>query len=87
MSSHGGPRPGAGRPFSYRESLRRVTVALPASYIDQLRRLGGDNLSEGIRRLVEEAHTATGQLWYVLPHWAEDPNARNYAPLDERTQP
>lgn len=40
MTNHGGPRPGAGRPPDYREPLRRVTVTLPASYIEQLRRSG-----------------------------------------------
>ena len=63
MASHGGYRPSAGRPKDYREPLRRVTVALPESYIEQLRRFGADNLSEGIRRLVEEACTPSGHCW------------------------
>lgn len=72
-STHGGRRPGAGRPPAYREPLARVTVTLPVSYIDQLRRFGGDNLSEGMRRLVEEARTPSGAFWYVLPDWAQPP--------------
>jgi len=47
------------------------TVTLPVSYVEQLRRHGGDNLSDGIRRLVEEALTATGDFWYVMPAWAQ----------------
>lgn len=82
MANHGGPRPGAGRTYAYREPLRRVTVALPESYIEQLRRFGDDNLSEGIRRLVEEAHTQTGQFWYRMPDWATNPKASNHPPID-----
>lgn len=68
--THGGRRTGAGRPRAYREPLLRATITLPTSYAEQLRRFGGDNLSEGIRRLVEEARTPTGAFWYVLPDWA-----------------
>lgn len=74
-STHGGRRQGAGRPLAYREPLQRVTVTLPVSYVEQLRRFGGDNLSgalwAGIRRLVEEACTPTGDCWSVLPEWAQ----------------
>ncbi len=65
--TRGGRRPGAGRPPSYREPLRRKTVVLPDSYIDQLTALGAGNLSEGIRLLVETAYTHRGTLWYQLP--------------------
>jgi hypothetical protein len=82
MTSHGGSRPGAGRTYAYREPLRHVTVTLPDSYIEQLRRFGDDNLSEGIRLLVEEARTPTGRPWYVLPDWAKDPKASNHPPID-----
>lgn len=82
MTSHGGTRPGAGRPYDYREPLRRVTVALPESYIEQLRRSGQGNLSEGIRRLVEEALTPAGKFWYHMPDWAENPKASNHPPKD-----
>ena len=68
---HGGRRAGAGRPPSYREPLVRATVTLPASYAEQLRALGAGNLSEGIRRLVEEARTPGGSCWYTLPAWAQ----------------
>ena len=77
MAPHGGSRPGAGRTSAYREPLRRVTVTLPDSYIEQLRRYGDDNLSEGIRLLVEEAHTSAGRPWYVMPEWAKDPQGRH----------
>lgn len=70
-SPHGGRRPGAGRPQAYREPLLRTTVTLPASYAEQLRHFGDGNLSDGIRRLVEEARTPTGAFWYVLPDWAQ----------------
>jgi len=87
MATHGGSRPGAGRTYAYREPLRRVTVTLPESYIEQLRRYGDDNLSEGIRLLVEEAHTSTGRPWYVLPEWAQDPKAAIHLPGDKRPSP
>lgn len=86
MTGHGGTRCGAGRPYAYREPLRHVTVTLPDSYIAQLRRYGDDNLSEGIRLLVEEARTASGRSWYVLPDWAKDPKASNHSPVDKHAQ-
>lgn len=82
MTDHGGPRPGAGRRPEYREPLRRATVALPESYIEQLRRYGQGNLSAGIRRLVEEALTPAGHFWYILPDWAKDPKATRRATTD-----
>jgi hypothetical protein len=87
MPTHGGTRPGAGRPYDYREPLRRVTVALPESYIEQLRRSGQGNLSEGIRRLVEEALTPAGKFWYHMPDWAENPKASNHPPKDRPAPP
>lgn len=72
----GGRRPGAGRPPSYREPLLRKTVKLPASYVQQLEVLGGGNLSEGIRLLVETAYTFQGRLWYQLPERLADPATR-----------
>jgi hypothetical protein len=71
LSLHGGRRAGAGRPPTYREPLVRATVTLPASYAEQLRAFGAGNLSEGIRRLVEEARTPSGTFWYTLPGWAQ----------------
>jgi hypothetical protein len=71
LSWHGGRRAGAGRPPTYREPLVRATVTLPASYAEQLRAFGDGNLSEGIRRLVEEARTPSGMFWYTLPNWAQ----------------
>jgi|SRR5579859_1473210 len=83
--THGGRRPGAGRPHAYREPLQRVTVTLPLSYVEQLRRYGGDNISDGIRRLVEEARTPLGQFWYVLPGRARPAGPR--APAPEHPSP
>ena len=71
LSLHGGRRAGAGRPPTYREPLVRATVTVPASYAEQLRAFGDGNLSEGIRRLVEEARTPSGTFWYTLPGWAQ----------------
>jgi len=71
LTLHGGRRAGAGRPPTYREPLVRATVTVPASYAEQLRAFGDGNLSEGIRRLVEEARTPSGKFWYTLPSWAQ----------------
>jgi hypothetical protein len=54
---------GAGRPPEFREPLVRKTVTLPASYVVQLEVLGQGNLSDGIRHLLETAHTPSGHLW------------------------
>lgn len=59
----GGRRLGAGRPPSYREPLLRKTVTVPASYVVLLQRFGRGNLSDGIRRLVEEACDRHGRPW------------------------
>jgi len=63
----GGRRPGAGRPHAYTEPLRRTTVTLPESYIRQLQRAGGGNLSEGIRLVLEFARTPSGGFWLDSP--------------------
>ena len=60
----GGRRPGAGRPRSYSEPLVKKTVTLPLSYIERLTDLGAGNLSDGIRILMEHAHTERGDFWY-----------------------
>ena len=67
LRPHGGRRPGAGRPRSYTEPLVRRTVTLPQSYLRQLERTGGGNLSEGIRLLVEHAQTPSGAPWLIPP--------------------
>jgi hypothetical protein len=46
-NTHGGKRKGAGRP---RKDVRRLNVTLDAVTIAKLKRLGGGNLSEGIRK-------------------------------------
>lgn len=66
-SGRGGRRPGAGRPPAYREPLLRKTVTLPASYVEQLTKMGYGNLSDGIRILAENARTPTGHAWLDLP--------------------
>ena len=71
--------------YAYREPLCRVTVTLPESYIEQLRRYGDANLSEGIHLLVEETPTSTGRPWYVMPEWAKDPKAATHPPRDKRS--
>lgn len=48
----GGKREGAGRPPAADQPVRRVTVWLTEAQIKQLRELGGDNLSRGVRRLL-----------------------------------
>jgi hypothetical protein len=65
--ARGGRRPGAGRPYAYREPLVRRTVTLPVSYVEQLTTFGAGNLSEGIRLLAETAYTPTGKLWLDAP--------------------
>lgn len=45
--SHGGRRPGAGRPRAYTEPMVRKTILLPASYRPLLEHAGEGNLSEG----------------------------------------
>jgi hypothetical protein len=69
----GGPRPGAGRPRASTEPLRRTTVTLPESYLRQLPRAGGGNLSEGIRLVLEFARTPSGGFWLDAP--CADPRA------------
>jgi hypothetical protein len=49
-STHGGKRPGAGRPTKYPKPLRRKQVMLDLGSIVILLQLGKGNLSEGIRR-------------------------------------
>jgi hypothetical protein len=65
--ARGGRRPGAGRPPAYREPLVRKTVTLPVSYVEQVTTFGVGNLSDGIRLLVENAYSRTGQLWFDPP--------------------
>jgi hypothetical protein len=65
--TRGGRRPGAGRPPAYREPLVRKSVTLPVSYVEQLTTFGVGNLSDGIRLLVENAYSRTGQPWLDPP--------------------
>ena len=57
----GGAREGAGRPAIYEgESMERVTVRLAADYIAWARQEGRGNVSEGLRRLLEELDQLRG---------------------------
>jgi hypothetical protein len=49
----GGKRAGAGRPPLLGERLVVATVRLTAAQIERLKRLGGGNLSAGVRALLE----------------------------------
>lgn len=55
----GGSREGAGRPAAA-EPMRRVTLSLPASLLDQIDKLAysGSNRSETISRLLQAALAA-----------------------------
>lgn len=49
----GGKRPGSGRPH-VQDRKQSITVTLSVSDIATLRRLGDGNVSQGIRRLVQQ---------------------------------
>jgi hypothetical protein len=49
----GGKREGAGRKPIGPAPMVQVTVTLPPDVVARLRRLGGGNLSRGIRRVAE----------------------------------
>ena len=61
-SLHGGAREGAGRPRVSDEPMEDVTVYLPASYVEDLRRLGDGNVSAAVRQLVETWRAQAGVL-------------------------
>lgn len=50
----GGPRPGSGRPPAA-APLKTLSVRLPPEHIEELRRIGDGNASEGVRRLLATA--------------------------------
>lgn len=52
MAPRGGKREGAGRPPSS-NPLLRVSLRLSAAHLARLRELGGGNVSEGVRRLLD----------------------------------
>ena len=69
MTTHGGARPGAGRPpLPPGECLIPVTFRIPAQYIPELNALGNGNLSEGLRILIQDYHTL---LNYQAGHKAD----------------
>lgn len=49
MKTHGGKREGSGRKPLSLQPLRKVCVTLTNEHVEQLRRLGGGNVSEGVR--------------------------------------
>jgi len=51
----GGRRDGAGRPRLHEAGVERVVVYLPPSYVGALVRVGGGNISQAIRQLIEDA--------------------------------
>jgi hypothetical protein len=52
--THGGKRPGSGRPrLSQEEDSARITVTVPLSLRAYFMALGDGNLSEGVRRAGE----------------------------------
>jgi hypothetical protein len=51
-NGRGGKRPGAGRPVSP-NPLQRVSLRLSAAHIARLKAIGGGNVSEGVRRLLD----------------------------------
>lgn len=56
----GGAREGAGRkPLDGKEPMTRTTVLLPEMHLRYLLRMGKDNLSAGVRRVVEEHRAFT----------------------------
>lgn len=57
----GGKRVGAGRrPLVGDVPLQRLTVSLPAEYVTWARDEGAGNVSEGLRRLLEELDQRQG---------------------------
>ncbi len=52
MSTHGGDRPGAGRPTV---GELRINVRLDRATVERLRAIGDGNVSEGIRRAAKTA--------------------------------
>jgi hypothetical protein len=59
-TQRGGRRLGAGRPRFYDAPLLRTTVRLTRFHIEALQTEGHGNLSEGIRRVVEDAWESWG---------------------------
>lgn len=58
--ARGGKREGAGRPPSGEPRLQLVAVRLPAEYVQWARTEGRGNVSEGLRRLLEELDQRQG---------------------------
>lgn len=56
----GGRRAGAGRKPEYSEPLVITSVTLPASYVEELRRVGLGNVSNGLRLVLELGREGAG---------------------------
>lgn len=55
--SHGGNRPGSGRPALdkiYKEEIIRTTVRLPESFYIHVKNVGDGDFSEGLRKLISQ---------------------------------
>jgi hypothetical protein len=86
----GGRRRGAGRPPEYIEPMVRVTITLPQSYLEPLRREGHGFLSEGIRFVIEEARTPGGYYWFAFGRENPPPGPlfpRKSVKVDANTDP
>ncbi len=60
--THGGRGRGQGRPPLSDEPTERITITLPASYLEYLKTVGSGNISNGVRILIErtkEIHSLT----------------------------
>ncbi len=53
-TTRGGTRPNAGRPPADGARRRVVCVTLDAAQIEAARRIGGDNISAGVRLIIAE---------------------------------
>lgn len=66
----------------YQQKMKRITVTLPNGYVEVARRLGGGNVSEGIRMLfdvvidgrqsVRGLLDSVGDDGYDIGQWAEE---------------
>ncbi|MCP5428558.1 MAG: hypothetical protein H6966_09870 [Chromatiaceae bacterium] len=53
-NTKGGPREGAGRPRLERELQRRRNINLSDRLAEKARKIGNGNISEGIRKVLDE---------------------------------
>jgi post-segregation antitoxin (ccd killing protein) len=53
-SKRGGPREGAGRPRLEKDEQKRRNITLSDRLAEKARKIGGGNISEGIRKALDE---------------------------------